>query len=289
MDKLTFYSNNITRPITHSYSFYVFDMDGTLVDINFGYLQNLFNKIKIDIPKAKFPKNEREFDELIRQIWYEQNRNEIIKEKLEIEPLDFWRVFRRYDSPDNRKNNIIIYQDVSALLKLKERGSKIAVLSDSPVSITELESKAIEEALGNFNFDCVVSVGYDSGRNRKPHFEGLEKCIALLGTNDFIEHSILYTGNSPRADILQAYNYNEYASSMLMLNFEILSSLQVPEVLLSPSAVISIHINPVDSALIIRPQYVMKDVVDKTIYKNNGEVENLKPDFIISSLHALVP
>lgn len=291
MKEPAFYSNIITKPIESLYPFYVFDMDGTLVDINFGYLKDLFNRIKRNIPRAKFPKDEREFDELIKQVWCEQNRNEIIKEKLEIEPSEFWDAFRRYDSPDNRRNNILIYQDVSALLKLREKGSKIAVLSDSPVSITELESKAIEKYLGNFNFDCVLSVGYDSGKDRKPHFKGLEKCISLLGVNDSIDHSVLYTGNSPRADTLQAHNYNEYVSSVLKLNSELLSLLQVQAELVGPSAVVSITVKPVDSALLIRPdsQYIMKDIANKTIYKNTEEAKNLKPDFIIPSLYTLVP
>ncbi len=167
MRESAFYSDIITKPIESLYPFYVFDIDGTLVDVNFGYLKDLFNKIKSDVPKAKFPKNEFDFDSLIKQIWYEQNRHEIIMEKLEIEPSEFWEVFRKYDSPDERKKNLIVYEDASALLELREKGLKIAVLSDSPTNITKLESKAIENYLGNFKFDCVLSVGYDSGRNRK--------------------------------------------------------------------------------------------------------------------------
>lgn len=291
MSESFFYSNAVATPEIKLYPFQIFDIDGTLVDIKFGYLKDLFNKIKRDLPKAKFPKNEQDFDDLIKQIWYEQGRNELMRERLEIEPLEFWNAFRRYDSPDARKDNLIIYEDIFALLKLKEKGVKIAALSDSPVKITELESEFIEKYLGDFKFDYVLSVGHESGRNRKPHFEGLGECISILGANTLIDHNILYTGNSPRADILQAHNYNEYVSNLLKQDSELLFNLQVPLGSTSPLAVVNVASKPVDSALIIRPnaQYVMKDIIDKNIYKNVEKLGKLKPDFIITSLKDLVP
>lgn len=77
----------------------------------------------------------------------------------------------------------------------------------------------------------------------------------------------------------------------MKLNSELLSILQVPAEVAALSAVVNMVVKPVDSALLIRPDshYVMKDVADKTIYKNTEEAKNLKPDFIIPSLYALLP
>ncbi len=267
------------------YKFYVFDIDGTLVDMKKKYMLFLFKKIHQEIPEAKFPDNKEDFFNLVNHIWYEQDRERVINEKLGITSAKFWGVFRKYDTIESRKSNVVVYSDVAALKELKSKKAKIAVISDSPTNITRLEAKIVEDQAG-FEFDCILSVGYKSNHNPKPHAGGLEKCVQDLGI-DASESKVLYVGNSPKADILQAHNYNNELINRMQGQFElsrIASSIPF-------DAAGAVDLNYMknklfDTALIVRygASYVMESVDNKDIYTK----AELRPDYIIHSLSDLI-
>ncbi len=267
------------------YKFYVFDIDGTLVDMKKEYMFFLFNKIRQEIPEAKVPDNKEDFFNMVNHIWYEQDREKVINEKLGITSAKFWGVFRKHDTVESRKSNVVVYSDVAALKELKSKKAKIAVISDSPTNITRLEAKIVEDQAG-FEFDCILSVGYKSNHNPKPHAEGLEKCVQDLGIDEY-NSKVLYVGNSPKADILQAHNYNNEFTNKMQGQFELSRIANIDSLDVAGAVDLDYIRNKLfDTALIVRSgaSYIMESFRNRDIYIK----AELRPNYIIHSLSDLI-
>ena len=252
------------------YEVYIFDVDGTLINADLLRFTSYHHNIN---PHYKDPTLERTARDRLRYHPYREGNL-----------LSKWNKI---------KNNIKVYKDASVLLKLKERRVnnkevKIAVLSNASDEPTQIKAKIIEQILGNkFRFDCVLGVGPGSKYPQKPAYEGLEACLEKLGVENVGDHSILYVGDSPRLDVLQANKYNQHVTQNVYSVIESSSAIITPFESITPKEVGHTMIRPVDSALIMREnsQYVIEeDMYDEEVRKRN----NLIPDFFIKTLYELI-
>jgi phosphoglycolate phosphatase-like HAD superfamily hydrolase len=98
----------------------IFDVDGTLVFHTKEYIRDTVGKTLLELGLDSDEK-------FVEDFWYchGSDRNNIIEDRLGIEYMEFWKVFWRYDNPEERAKHTGVYDDVSALINLKRKGLKL--------------------------------------------------------------------------------------------------------------------------------------------------------------------
>src|SRR3989344_1062148 len=153
----------------------IFDLDGTLVHTTPEYRYDIVGRILKNLGVSCASQ------EMIDAVWFRSNRNGTIERGFGVSPVEFWEVFREYDTSESRKKSIQAYDDVIMLKELKGRGVSIGVVTGAPRRIAHLELELVERVLDANYIDYLVLARRDSGIEPKPHPHGLHVCMGLLG------------------------------------------------------------------------------------------------------------
>ena len=100
------------KKLIDSFEVFVFDLDNTLVYLDFNYAYKIIistiEELEGIIPDQK----------LAKEFWFaEKNRDQCIKNHFNLSSLDFWRVFRKYDIPEERMKHTKIFKGVNSILR----------------------------------------------------------------------------------------------------------------------------------------------------------------------------
>jgi len=151
----------------------IFDLDGTLVHTKPAYRYKI---VKSTI-KELGVKPKIDFKLFVDKFWFEEDRDEIISKYLNVNPKDFWKVFRKYDLVKTRKRFTETYEDVRFVQKLKEKDYKLGIVTGSPEEIASMEI----ELVGRENFDAIVIANPEYNNVRpKPDPHGIDLCLQKL-------------------------------------------------------------------------------------------------------------
>lgn len=167
----------------------IFDLDGTLAYTAPEYRYLIVGKALQEL--GVIPSNNH-----IDMFWFGAERDKIIKECFGLEPERFWRRYRQHDNLALRTQFTKVYDDVVFIQELRQRGYKIGLVTGAPSHIANLEIGM----LGKENFDAIVFSNPSAGIKEKPHPQGLEKCLSLLGVQ---RNEAVYVGNGDE-DIMMA-------------------------------------------------------------------------------------
>ncbi|MDY6764775.1 MAG: HAD family hydrolase [Halobacteria archaeon] len=173
------------------FDYYIFDLDGVLVDVSRDYKREIFDEVGEHFG--------HEFtDEEIHNLWHglgAESREDLLR-SWGYEPREFWEVFDSIDTPERRLKNTFAYEDTSVLRRMDE---KMGIVTHSPpdLAIPVLEKTGLEDL-----FESVVSCSYDIGY--KPEPEPIRRCMNDLGVNGSKKSTIMI-GDSV-SDVKGAWN-----------------------------------------------------------------------------------
>lgn len=172
----------MTRPL--EYDFWLFDLDGTLVDVEAAYPRQVFDRV-----------GERlgyEFDDRqVTVLWHglSGSRNEQLR-SWEIDPDRFWPTYHEVEDADARADAAFCYDDARRLLNVLEGPVGIVTHSQRYLAVPTLEAVGLQgeiEAL----VCCDDQLGW------KPDPAPVERAIAELGVTGNGDAGVL-VGDSPQ-------------------------------------------------------------------------------------------
>lgn len=165
-----------------AYRAVLFDLDGTLVHTLPEYRYSV-------VPKTLSEFRVVATNNDIDRFWFGNlDRDVVIRESFGIEPSLFWKAFRKHDYPKLRQEKSKAYPDTDIIKELRQNGYKIGIVTGAPAHIAFPEI----ELLGEENFDGIILAHTENGIRPKPHPEGLEACLKLLGVRN---NESIYVGN----------------------------------------------------------------------------------------------
>ncbi len=173
------------------YTAAIFDLDGTLIHSDPEFRYTLVGKILNDLG-VKFSKED------IDRFWFETDRDEIVTCDFGLTISAFWDPFKKYDTAELRKKFAKTYDDVDFIRELQKAGYKTGLVTGAPLHIAEMEI----DMIGEEKFDAIVVAHRQNGFTPKPHPQGLEECLDLLGV---YKSEAVYIGNGDE-DVQTARN-----------------------------------------------------------------------------------
>ena len=207
------------KKLIESFDVFVFDLDNTLVETNFNYVYELIiNTIKT--LGGLVP------DQILAQaFWYaEKDREECIENHFHLSSSEFWKLFRKYDLPEERVKYTKVIKGVDEVLQsLKEQGKELAIITNTTpfIAIAEVRMLAMK-----FSKDNVLAVGEHVKYTPKPHRHSLDYLKEFVFDN---QGNFVYIGDSYE-DALFAQNaktpfvHFNINDSALPVNLESLTS-----------------------------------------------------------------
>jgi len=174
------------------YKAVIFDLDGTLVHTTPEYRYLVVGGTLERLGVKSYDKRH------VDKFWFEAGRSEIIRHDFGVVPEEFWGIYRTLDTAEFRKGYAAAYDDVSFIAELRRRGYKLGIVTGAPLEIAGLETAL----LGTENFDAIVVAHTLNGIRPKPHPDGLERCMNLLGVGP---RETVYVGNAEE-DVRTARN-----------------------------------------------------------------------------------
>lgn len=173
------------KTILDKYKLIAFDLDGTLVHTSAEYRYFVVPKVIRDIKKSPKKLNFQAID----KFWFDGERDKTIRQQFESDPGVFWKIFHKFDKPEERAKFTRIYDDVKpTLTKLRNKGKILALTTGAPKKIAEMEINLLPKHL----FAKIISV-YSSRYKNKPHPESL---LALIKFCKIKNSQSVYIGNS---------------------------------------------------------------------------------------------
>jgi len=164
------------------------DNDGTLV---FQTKEYIFRTVGETLSELGLSADEK----FAEDFWYchGSNRDEIIESRLGINYTDFWKVFWKNDSPEERARHTGVYDDVYALRNLREKGIKLGVVTGALTEVANAEISKVLSKVQGLKFDSIVSNNPDACIRQKPYPDSLLICLQDLGVKS---NETIYVGNS---------------------------------------------------------------------------------------------
>ena len=171
------------------YDYWLFDLDGTLVDVEWSYIRRVFDDVGDRLG--------RDFtDAEAASIWhgYAGHRDPYLRD-LGLEPATFWTAFDATETPAERAEATRLYDDAAVVADL-----------DGPVGlVTHSQPPLLGAVLDGLDirdwFDAVVSCSYELGW--KPDPAPVERAKAELAVNG-VNTGVL-VGDGPH-DVGAAWN-----------------------------------------------------------------------------------
>jgi phosphoglycolate phosphatase-like HAD superfamily hydrolase len=162
-----------------SYEAYISDLDATLLDIAEPYRKYVTLEAIKQSGSDYIPIMEE-----INFMWFGvEDRDDYIESRWRIPKESFWKNLEKAYIWETAKNNITVYKDVNVFNLLKERGKKIAIMTESREDLTE---KKLE--LMNINFDDVICL-----ENKRK--QGKEALSQLLKKYSLVPSQAVYIGD----------------------------------------------------------------------------------------------
>lgn len=170
--------------IIDKYKLIVFDLDGTLVHTTAEYRYFIVPKVL-----RKLAKSGEISLKLIDRFWFDADRDEVISEYFECNPTQFWKLFNKEDSLEERAKYTHVYDDVGmSLKKLKKMNKLLAITTGAPKRLAQMETELLPQNM----FTKVISVTSTRYKD-KPHPESLFGCLKFCEVKP---HEAVYIGNS---------------------------------------------------------------------------------------------
>lgn len=173
----------------------VFDLDGTLVHTTPQYRYRVVGQTLSDLGVTASHNS-------IDRFWFEARRDAIIREHFGLEPQQFWETYRKHDTTELRTQFTKLYEDVDFIKELRQNGYKTGIVTGAPMHIASLEIGM----LGKEYFDGIVIAHISNGIEPKPHPQGLEFCLKLLGVD---KSKAIFVGNADE-DLMTARRAQVY-------------------------------------------------------------------------------
>jgi phosphoglycolate phosphatase len=174
----------------HSYDFWLFDLDGTLVDVEWSYVRATFDRVGDRL-------GHRFTDERVESLWHglEGSRNAQLRE-LGVDPPEFWETLHDVEDPQVRAEATYLHDDAAALLSSLE--TPVGVVTHCAPFLTRgvLDHLDLRD-----RFDAVVCCSDDVGW--KPDPSPVRHAMAELGVDT--NHRGVLAGDMP-GDVGAAWN-----------------------------------------------------------------------------------
>ncbi|WP_136687530.1 HAD family hydrolase [Halorhabdus amylolytica] len=166
------------------YDFWLFDLDGTLIDVEDEYPRAVFDRVGRQLGY--------EFtDRQVRILWHglTGSRNEQLRE-WGLEPEAFWSTYHEVEDADARARAAYLYDDARELLAAIDEPTGIVTHSQPHLAKPTLEALGLREG-----FDAIVCCDEELGW--KPDPAPVERAMANLGVTDN-GHTGVMVGDSPQ-------------------------------------------------------------------------------------------
>jgi phosphoglycolate phosphatase len=172
------------------FEYYVFDLDGVLVDVRDSYKREIFEEVGDELGRGF---SEEEIDRL----WYGVGggRKEILRD-WGYDPREFWEVFDAIDTPERRVEHTYAYDDTTVLDEIE---APMGVVTHSPPALAD---RALEKTGLAGRFDSVVCCSYDIGY--KPEPAPIRACLDEMSASSSPDDSVMI-GDSV-SDVRGAWN-----------------------------------------------------------------------------------
>lgn len=133
------------KNILSKYSHISFDLDGTLVHTIPAYRHKIVPMVVRKLSGTIL--NSHSVD----KFWFEGVRDKTIQEDFNLKPDIFWDSFREIDTPEARSAHTFAYPDAErALIKLKDMGKTISIITGAPHWIAAMEIEKLNGAPHDF-------------------------------------------------------------------------------------------------------------------------------------------
>ena len=177
--------------MARDYDFWLFDLDGTLVDVDPAYPVEVMDRVGDRLGQGF---SERE----AALLWYGQGdaRQDFLAER-DVDPTRFWDVFHEEEDPLARADATYLYDDVETFLS--ERPEPVGLVTHCQEYLTEPILDGLD--IGDW-FDTVVCCDDDIGW--KPDPTPVNRAMADLGVGHN-GHAGVLAGDNP-GDIGAAWN-----------------------------------------------------------------------------------
>jgi phosphoglycolate phosphatase len=153
--------------VSPAYDYWLFDLDGTLVDTEWSYKRELFDRVGDRIGRSV---SDRE----ARRLWYGLggDRDAILR-SWGVDPETFWEVFDALDDPAARAAATHLYDDAEPVTDL-DRPTAVVTHCPAPVTDRVLDHLDVRDW-----FDAVVCCSAETGW--KPDPAPVERATAAIG------------------------------------------------------------------------------------------------------------